>query len=387
MIHEYKTARSVCGFVEFCAWAGVIFCVIAILISIGTSASVRGGSLALVAVVPIFIGLMLCFFVIVNVQMARASMDGSVAAQITVRDSNKQHQEVLSALRSYGERASSRTSESYASGAPSTGWSDRGPGKPTKDPNRPTPTGVPIAAAAYAETKKLNNTMVIEYRGDEILETPSGSFTRNRKFEDIDDARLYLDRGGSKPAKAQTGLRSASPSTLASNDGRNRATSSTTYQTHHGFRIYPEGMGVRVGDRNFRSLDSAQVYIDELRDLETKMAQNGVGQLPYRNTTIVFTAGAFDVRGRTFTALSRAMNFLDDQLEPVAPPEPSAEEPLQLDPDHSRQQTTQRIASDPHDPAIDDEPDRRSGLDRDVSEDPSKPPTLVADRRPPPGLG
>lgn len=61
------------------------------LITLGTSVSVRGGSIALVAIIPTITALFLCFFVIVMVQMARASMDGSVAAQISVRDSNKQH--------------------------------------------------------------------------------------------------------------------------------------------------------------------------------------------------------------------------------------------------------------------------------------------------------
>ena len=105
MIHEYQAGRAVCGFVEFVAWIGVVVSGIAMLISLGTSFSIRGGSIALLAIIPTMTALFLCFFVIVTVQMARASMDGSVAAQISVRDSTKQHQEILAALRSYGERA------------------------------------------------------------------------------------------------------------------------------------------------------------------------------------------------------------------------------------------------------------------------------------------
>ena len=141
-----------------------------------------------------------------------------------------------------------------------------------KDPNRQAPEGVPIAPAAYAETKKLRNTTVIEHRGDEILETPTGCFTRNRKFADLEDAKLYLDRWESGRADATLGSQSVSTSMPAGSAQQRLELADATYQTHHGFRIYSEDDGAMVGDRKFHSLDGAQSYIDELRDLEQKMA-------------------------------------------------------------------------------------------------------------------
>ena len=52
MIHEYKTGRSVCGFIEFCAWAGVIVSAIMILAALGTSTRGGGYQFALAGVVP-----------------------------------------------------------------------------------------------------------------------------------------------------------------------------------------------------------------------------------------------------------------------------------------------------------------------------------------------
>lgn len=93
MIHDYKTARSVCGFVEFCAWAAVLVAALLALLAIGTASSSRGGSFALAGLVPAFSLALAAFIVIVMVQMARATMDGSVAAQENVIQSKSQHAE------------------------------------------------------------------------------------------------------------------------------------------------------------------------------------------------------------------------------------------------------------------------------------------------------
>ena len=104
-MHEYKTARSVCGFVEFCAWAGVVVAVLIVLMAIAASSS-RDSTIALVALVPAFSLALASFIVIVMVQMARASMDNSVTAQKQLMQSNTQHQEMLTAIRSLSGRAS-----------------------------------------------------------------------------------------------------------------------------------------------------------------------------------------------------------------------------------------------------------------------------------------
>lgn len=99
MIHEYKTGRSVCGFVEFIAWVGVIAAGIALLVALGTAFDGKEGVFALLAVLPAFSALLSCFLMIVIVQMARAAMDASVASQKMLVESREHHREVMTAMR------------------------------------------------------------------------------------------------------------------------------------------------------------------------------------------------------------------------------------------------------------------------------------------------
>ncbi|MEL7445489.1 MAG: hypothetical protein AAGK02_06715 [Pseudomonadota bacterium] len=116
MIHEYKTGRSVCGFVEFCAWTGVVIAAFTVLAALGTSTRGGGYTLALAGVVPALTLLIFSFILVVLTQMARATMDGSVAAQKNVIQSNKQHDEMMRALRSHVNR--SPTTDAQAANVP-----------------------------------------------------------------------------------------------------------------------------------------------------------------------------------------------------------------------------------------------------------------------------
>lgn len=104
MIHEYKTARSICGFVEFIAWAGVVIAAILVIMAIGTASSARGGSFALVALLPALWLALGSFLIIIIVQMTRATMDGSVAAQKNVIQGQKQHEELMRSLKDLAGR-------------------------------------------------------------------------------------------------------------------------------------------------------------------------------------------------------------------------------------------------------------------------------------------
>ena len=105
MIHEYKTGRTVCGFAEFLAWLVVIVSVLMILGALGTASKGGGYELALAALLPALIVLIVGIILVVLIQIARAAMDSSVAAQKNVIQTRKHHEEMMRAMRSYSDKS------------------------------------------------------------------------------------------------------------------------------------------------------------------------------------------------------------------------------------------------------------------------------------------
>ena len=165
-MHEYKTARSVCGFVEFCAWAGVVVAILIALMAIAAGSS-RGGGVALVALVPAFSLALASFIVIVMVQMARASMDNSVTAQKQLMQSNTQHQEMLTAIRSLSGRASGVSSSDTLGTV--------------------APDGNPVTATS-AEANSVEM-----YKGHKLVTENGQHRVHGRPFPSLEKARAHID--------------------------------------------------------------------------------------------------------------------------------------------------------------------------------------------------
>jgi len=186
MIHEYKTGRSVCGFVEFCAWAGVVIAAIMVLAAFGASS--RGGSytLALAGVVPALTVLIFCFILVVLTQMARACMDGSVAAQKNVIEAKKHHDEMLRALRSYATRSPATEAAPQPSLA-----------QAAQHVQKDQPVGRPAHGAVT--TTAVQKPGVIEHSGHKIVPDGDRYRVHGIGFADLEKAKAHIDSIAVKP--------------------------------------------------------------------------------------------------------------------------------------------------------------------------------------------
>ena len=183
MIHEYRTGRSVCGFVEFCAWAGVVVAAIMVLAALGTSTRGGGYTFALAGVVPALTLLIFSFILVVLTQMARACMDGSVAAQKNVIQNQKHHEETIRALRSYASRSPS--GDAQAAG-PKPSLADA----VAKGADEPVKTSTATAATTTAPKAPT----VTEYKGHQIHHEGTKLRVEGVNFSTLESAKTHIDR-------------------------------------------------------------------------------------------------------------------------------------------------------------------------------------------------
>lgn len=260
MIHEYKTGRSVCGFIEFCAWAGVVVSAIMILAALGTSTRGGGYQFALAGIVPALLLLIFSFVLVVMVQMARATMDGSVAAQKGVVQGNKQHDELLQALRSYAARASTTDArgavDNLSLGDANSMETSATAANEPQTVAAPAPVdikgfggrlGMPVGEAGLHDMKQDPKTKQLYHREELILDNPRGVYAVSRRFDTLDDARSYIDQ--------KEALRLA-------DDASSKTVSDVV--EYRGQKIRHENGKYGVDDTAFASLESAKYHVDRM---------------------------------------------------------------------------------------------------------------------------
>ena len=191
MIHEYKTGRTVCGFAEFGAWLAVIISVLMILAALGTASKGGGYEFALAALLPAFIVLIVGFILIILTQMARASMDSSVAAQKNVIQTQKHHEEMMRAMRSYSDKSPAVPTSSPALSPESPEQAHEAPGDAVA---KPTVTDVP-----RAKDIRYNGKLITEFGGQyRVFGIP---------HDTLEAAKAYIDGLDGKPAEQLTASR------------------------------------------------------------------------------------------------------------------------------------------------------------------------------------
>lgn len=175
MIHEYKTTRSICGFVEFLAWLGVGLCVISLLITFGTMVSVEDGVLAIIALGPTLLALLICLMVVIIVQSSRALLDNSVASQKAVIQSAKQHEELMRSFKTLVLHQTSLSERISRAGG--------GAGA----------AAVASRAGAVTTAATGDGSGQLEYRGHVIQRDGNKLRVGDRRFAALDHAHAYLD--------------------------------------------------------------------------------------------------------------------------------------------------------------------------------------------------
>jgi len=240
MIHEYQTGRSVCGFVEFCAWAGVIISGLLVLASFGTASRGGGYSFALAGVVPALSTLLFSFTLIVLTQMARAAMDGSVAAQKNVIQNQKQHEEMMRSFRQLTQQTA--------------GLSDaakQATQNPTAEENNAASEAVEATPSSLSSLANKQETITrrsdgkLEYRGQEFESEGRKLVLGGLRFETLDQIKRHID------------------GKLAERELEPPATTAAEAMSYKGKTISQIGPArFEVDGRNFHSRADAEVYID-----------------------------------------------------------------------------------------------------------------------------
>ncbi|MEM0989684.1 MAG: hypothetical protein AAGK00_12435 [Pseudomonadota bacterium] len=216
--------------------------------SIATAVRGDEGIVALVVVAPSFGALLFCFFMVINVQMARATMDSSVASQTIVRDTRKQHEELMRSFRRLAASAAPASDGAIGSDAAGTGETNTAPGLASAHSARPTTAKTEDGGLAY--------------RGVAITqESPHRYVALGKAFSTLADAEVYIDFSArsEEPVAVNSGQSTTSaPEALA------QAPQKTNPSAYRGIRIEQDGYKLLVEGRRFSSLESAKQHIDAL---------------------------------------------------------------------------------------------------------------------------
>lgn len=295
MNHEYQTGRSVCGFVEFIAWIGVVVGGLLFITSIGTAFSSRDGILALLGVAPALTLLMIALLIVILVQMARAGMDGSVAAQKNFIQNEKQHAELLGVLRSYSERTNELLAASprnYEAAIPTKPEPGETPEDTSGHGGR---FGVPTSEGGLDRMASDPRTRKLVHREGLILDGDQGVHAMPQRFDNPDDARNFVDRS----ALAQPAI-GASPDV-----------------SYRGHKIRPDGEKVRVHGIGFASIEAAKRYIDGIA-VDATSAVTVEPDAPtvteYRGYGIVHRPGCYHVGGVDFGTIEEAKQKVNELI-------------------------------------------------------------------------
>ncbi len=204
-MHEYKTARSIFGFMEFCSWALVVVGVIVFLAGFAGGRALAGAA-GMVGALP---GLLMVFVGILSVmlvQIGRAAVD---TAEMTGKLLNNSTEE-LAILKAQNARSlaqsggMAKTVETPPAAVKSAPPATPVPSsvrdeQPRERPVAPTPAREAVAppatneriepvfsTPASAERKLLHN-------GKTIRITDDGAFVGMLRFNDVEPAKVFID--------------------------------------------------------------------------------------------------------------------------------------------------------------------------------------------------
>lgn len=188
-MHEYKTARSIFGFIEFCAWSVVVIGVIA------TSAGMAGGSLlgsgggiwgALPGLAVLFIGLVS----VMMVQIGRATIDTAQMTGKLLENST----ESLRILQMQSAPASPATATNAAAAKPAQASAVHDRSRSSVPDPKPKQIAQPIPAPAKpAPPPEPPQPKAIEHLGKRIDPFENGWKVGGIHFETVDQAKAFID--------------------------------------------------------------------------------------------------------------------------------------------------------------------------------------------------
>lgn len=237
-MHEYRTARTIFGFMEFVSWALVVIGVIVFLAGMSGGASMSrsfgGSSLgALTGALPGIFLTIVGIMCVMLVQVGRATVDTAEMTGKLLKNSNEE----LKLLKSQGARVAP---DARPAGAAKTG------------PSRDSP------ASHEASNLGETNPSVVKHRGQRIDVAVDGVFVGRERFASIDDAKVHIDRMPPAPGSpvAPKSLGERIEPTMSSEP-------SAKQHVHNGKTIRETETGAFVGMMRFDDLDGAREFIDQ----------------------------------------------------------------------------------------------------------------------------
>lgn len=224
-MHEYRTARTIFGFVEFCAWGTVVVGGIVILAGAAGGGGLmgRGGGIlgALPGVFIVFLGIL----GVMLVQIGRASVD---TAEMTGQMLNISKEQLrLAKAPQVAPKASPQPKPSLA--------------KPTSAP----------APAREQSSSQPSGANVTEYQGKSIEQRDGLVFVGEHCFGSIAAAKRHIDSIATPVALP---IEPVSPAPVAVTDPNKLE--------HLGRRIEPVDGGWRVDGIRFATVEKARAHIE-----------------------------------------------------------------------------------------------------------------------------
>ena len=197
-MHEYKTARSVFGFAEFCGWAIVVVGVIAVLVGFGGGSAFGRSEAAILGAIPGLFLVIVGLLAVVFVQIGRAAVDTAEMTGKLLINSNEE----LKILRAQ------QAPQGFA--APSRGTANptqptlKEPAKTASDMGQRTEPSV----SATPSAPPADGARHIEHWGSKIALTDGKAYVDGMKFETVELAKSHVQNKAAEKTRKSLGERS-----------------------------------------------------------------------------------------------------------------------------------------------------------------------------------
>lgn len=180
-MHEYRTARSIFGFMEFGAWACVVLGVITALVGMAGGGRMLGGGGGILAALPGLLIVFIGIFAVMMVQIGRATVDTAEMTGKLLKNSNEELQILKSADRTVGF---SGETPAQSLNRQSASFGDLDVSSPSSE----------AAEEAQIDTDHLKEVTpgIYEFKGRQLFASTKGIMVGNEAFATIEDAKQFI---------------------------------------------------------------------------------------------------------------------------------------------------------------------------------------------------
>lgn len=188
-MHEYKTARSIFSFAEFCAWALVVVGIILALVGMAGGGRMLGSSAGFIGALPGLVISIFGVFMAMNVQIGRAAVDSARNSSLSLKIAEEQ----LRLAKGSKSLASAPVAQNRLSLD-----STENRGAPVEQSEKEAPAtgeGTSQSVSTTAKPAPPSEPKITTYEGLQIKEAGMGVSVNGQWFKSEDEARAKIDVG------------------------------------------------------------------------------------------------------------------------------------------------------------------------------------------------